>query len=284
MRQGPSLEGTDGRGFTRYIDKVESRVRNVSNTNEPLDLQFRETRLTKTNRGYRLILSAKDYQLEADLKSVGPNWRPGNGEAAFPSGGRFGVHLMPALSTFKGRERVKNGEWREIKGTGWGEHGYTNMLAHVLSNRFLRFHGRKGRYAVSFLELFTPEHFAGERVGYLVITKGKKVVASSLTARSTAIDLKRDRKKPHHRVPFKYRIDAKTSDGKPISVDVEVGRTLYREDVLGTVPNWVRRVIQIFIQPVNYFNRAKFELVLPDASRVAGRGVSLYSPMKATFK
>jgi hypothetical protein len=281
MRNGPALDENKERGFTRYIDKVEGKARKVSAAGAPLDLTFRDTRLEKTKTGYRLTLRAKEYELEANLKAVGPNWRPGTGEAHFPSGGRFGVHLMPTLSTFKGRERVKNGEWRDIKGTGWGEHGYTNMMAHVLSNRFLRFHGRKGRYAISFLELFTPEHFANERVGYLVVTKGKKVVASSLAARSTPTELKTDRKKPHHKVPFKYRIEAKTIDGKPILVDVNVGRTLHRENVLSTVPGWVRRVIEIFIQPVNYFNRAKFKLTLPDTKELKGQGVSLYSPMKA---
>ena len=281
MRYGSTFDEPKKRSFSRYIDKVEAKARTLSSTGQPLNLAFRNTSLKKTKRGYLLTVRARGYELEVELKSVGPLWKPGNGEAKFPSGGRFGVHLMPSLATFSGRERYKNGEWKEIRGSAWGEHGYTNMMANVLSDRFLRFHGRRGRYAISFLELFTPEHFAKERLGYLLVTKGKQVVASSLSARATPTTLKTDPKKPHHKVPFNYRIVGKTDEGETLSVDVKVGRTLAREDVLGTVPKWVQRVIKVFIQPINYFNRARFSIMLPEGKAVKGSGVSLYSPMKA---
>ena len=281
MRKGPALDGTKGRKFTRYIDKVESRVRTLSDGTTPLSLKFRETTLEKTKSGYRLRLKAKGYEFEADLRSIGPNWQPGNGEVKLPSGGRFGVHLMPTLAVFKGRERINGKEWRPLKGTGWGEHGYTNVMAHTLSDRFLRFHARKGRYAISFLELFTPAHFGNERSGYLVITKGRKVLASSLTARSTLVSQKTDRLKPHHKLPVEYVIAGETSTGEHISVRVNVAGALAREDVLSTVPKWVQRVIKVFIQPVNYFHRAAFKAELPGGETISGKGVSLYSPMKA---
>ncbi len=204
-------------------------------------------------------IDAKGYQLEADIKARGPHWRPGDGEVKFPEGGRFGVHLMPSLLRVTGKEKMGQGEWQDIKGTGWGEHGFTNVAAHRLSKRFLRFHGRKGNVAVAYHELFTPENYGEERMGFIVVTKGSKVLAHSLVASSSPTKFKKDRPWPHHKT----------------------GPRIYREDVLNTVPGWVRRVVQMFIQPVNFYHRAKFEVTLPDGNTFQGRGMSLYSPMRA---
>lgn len=280
MRFGAPLDGdtSQKRVFGRWIDKIEKSVRSVQA--KPLDVKFRNSRLLKTKRGYTLLVNAKGYEMEVELKNRGPHWRPGNGEATFPGGGRFGIHYMPTLAVFKGRERLNGGEWRDIKGTAWGEHGFTNVMAHKLSNRFLRFHGRHKGYAVVFNELFTSKNFGEERMGFLVVTKGSEVVASGLVARSDPDKFKKDPRRPNHRVPINYVVKAPTEGGE-LSLVVKVGAPIYREDVLGTIPDWVRRVVQMFIQPINYYNRAQFQLTLPNGEVVKGRGVSLYSPMKA---
>lgn len=279
MRQGAPLGGEAGkRVFSRYIDKIEKSVRKT--TNQPLDLAWRGSRLTRTKKGYTLRLNTKGYEFEGEITARGPHWKPGNGEITFPGGGRFGVQLIPTLARVTGRERLNGGEWADVKGGAWGEHGFTNVMAHKLSKRFLRFQGRKGAYAVAFHEIFTPENFGEERMGFLVVTKGRKVVSSSLVAASSPSKFKTDRPWPHHKIPMQYDVDAPAEGGK-LKLSVKVGPTLYREDVLASVPGWVRRVVELFIQPVNYYNRAKFEVTLPDGETISGRGVSLYSPMRA---
>lgn len=264
--------------FARLIRKVRPSKRKTANA--PLSLEFAKNSLKKVKGGFRLELDIKDYRFEADIKTVGVTWRPGNGVAKFPNGQSFSVHLMPSLARFTGREKWGDGEWKPVSGTAWGEHGLTDVMAHRLSDRFLRFHGRKGRYAVAYHELFTPEDLGSERLGWLVVTKGPKVVASSLVARSKPTKFRRDKRRPHHNVPREYDVRARHDSGV-IEMSVKTGRRIFREDVLQTVPGWVRTVIEIFIQPVNYFHRATFEIALPSGTTIQGRGVSMYSPMKA---
>ncbi len=187
---------------------------------------------------------------------------------------------MPVFGTVSGRERRRGGEWAPFRGTVWGEHAATNMMAHTLAHRWLRFVGHSGKWTVSYQELFTPKRWTRQSFGWLVVRHGSKVLSSSLSAKLTQIKSRRESAAPHHRVPTRYRIQAQTDTG-PLELTVRVGKSLHREDVLEPLPSLIRSVIEMFIQPVIFYARARFELKIGSKTVRGQRGVSVYTPLTA---
>lgn len=268
--------------FYRWAQKAPSDGWKASAAG--LDLKVGQSWLKRTPTGYAGYLTAWGYELEFTVRTTVDAWRPGSGSVEFPDGGRFRIHLMPAGGVFEGRERTHRGEWLPVRGRAWGDHATSSMLPHHIAERWLRLHGRAGPYTLSYLELFTPERWGEQRFGWLVVMKGDAVVASSLRARATPTRLQREPGAPHHRVPVRYRIEAPlTGGGGTAVVEVRLGKLLHREDVLEPVPRLIRSVLEMFVQPVNFFHRARFELRLPGVEQPlqGRRAVSMFSPFRA---
>ena len=80
-----------------------------------------------------------------------------------------------------------------------------------------------------------------------------------------------------HRVPSRYRVEASTPNG-PIVLEVKTRSNILVEDLLAALNRPVRMFLQVFVQPVNVFDRAKVRLQLPGSEKKrAGKGMSLYS-------
>jgi len=238
-----------------------------------LDIRIAKNTLRKTSKGIEGYMTAWGYELEFVCKPRSKSWRPGNGKVSFPGAGVLKLHTLPTGGRLTGRERTHNGEWQTFKGTCSGEHAATTVSPQKLAHFMLRFTGRAKGHRVTFMEIATPKDWAEERFGWLVVTKGGKVVAHSLNAHATVL---KTRTNKVHKVPTRYRV---TADG--ITLEVKTGKLLYREDVLGEVPKFIRSVLQLFIQPMNFYNRSQFRLQLPETKEIKGRtGLSVFGPTK----
>ena len=279
MRWAPPFGQTEGEpGFRRWPKRWLKG--DWSCRADRLDLRVKDSRLRRTAKGLEGALEARGYRIEFTLTAQGPGFRPGDGWIRFPDGGRFGVQLAVNEGVFAGRERLDDGAWQPVTGRAWADHGVTTMMAHRLSQSWLRFRGRAGDLAVHYLELFTPEKWAAERFGFLVVTDSKGIVVSATAARAAPSRFLRDREPPHHRVPIVYRVTGSTPQGE-VALEVRVGALVHREDVLAPMPAWIQRLLRAFIQPINFFNRGRFRLTLPDGRKVTGKGMASFHPMWA---
>ena len=281
------------RTFYRWLRKVGRKDWRASEQSVEITTAAGTLKTIKT--GYRATVSIWGYELEVDIRSQGPNWQPGSGVATFPEGGHFALQLAPVTAQFTARERTHSGAWRQFKGTAWVEHGVTNVMPQRLSRRFLRFHGRVGALGIAYMQLETPKSLGADNIGWLVITDGNKVVAELRDPKLTVLKTRRDPRSPHHRVPIVYKVAGykvegtatgrrDTSEVSPagtmVELRVRVGGSLARDDVLESLPGWIRGVISMFVQPVNYAHRARFQIRWSKRTK-KGKGVSLFSPMRA---
>lgn len=236
-----------------------------------LNLDFGHAKMVKKGNQYVIEMDIWNYELEVTLTSRVAEWKPGDGAVKFPGNQRLTLHTLPTNATFTGRERRHKSEWQPITGTAFGEHAVMSILPHHLADKWLSFNGRNGKHRVTFLELYTPDKWANERFGYLLVTRGNKVLAQSLNARATVA-----KTRGNYKVPTQYEVKA---DG--MTLRVETGRLIYKEEVLATVPKLIRAVIKLWLQPVKFYNRARFELTLSNGDTVKGkRGWSTYAPMR----
>ena len=172
QRHAPAL-GKPGtpHEFSRHAQKFKAGGFKAGTGQLAVAIDRSWIRPTKT--GYRAHIYAWGYELELEVRTRTPPWKPGAlGGIDFPGGGRYRLHLMPASGTVKGRERRGGGAWSSFEGTSWGDHGATNMMPHKLATRWLRYRGESGGYTVNYQELFTPKNWNSERFGWLLVTRG----------------------------------------------------------------------------------------------------------------
>jgi len=278
MRLGPSLAGDEeGMVFKRRSKK--HRPKEWTASGSKLDLKFGESWLRTKGRGFKAFAKAWDRQVEFTVKGQGARWQPGDGSIHYPKKGSFRQQVLNSRARIEGRERQRDGEWRPFKGTVSVEHSVASLLPYQMVKNLIRFEGKAGPYVVHFQELTTPPMWADEKFGWLVVTKGSKVVAVShkAVAKVTKHRTAKTKAGVKHRVPSKYRVEASTPDG-PIVLDVKTRTNIHVEDLLAALNKPVRMVLQVFIQPVNVFDRAKMRLQLPGSEKKrSGKGMSLYA-------
>ncbi len=237
--------------------------------------------LQRTATGWTLKGTTWSTELELTATLVEPGWKPGNGRIGLPEGHVLSYAMLAGKVRIEGRERLLEGTWRPFKGTGFGEHGLSTMLPYQLADRWVRLDGRAGPYRVHFVEVTLTPKLGSERHGWLLVMKDGKVVASSLEATAKVLESKRDPVEPHHAVPMRYSVTAKTRDG-PVALEVALGRLAYREDLLQVLPAAVRSFISMFLQPMNYFFRARLSLTLPGGATASGKNAwAVFSPLRA---
>ena len=208
-----------------------------------------------------------------------PRWKPGNGIVSFPDGGEYRTQILKTQAQFWGEERRLDGPWHAFEGTVTVDHEVTNLMPHLLAKRILRAQGKAGSYTIHFQELFTPEIWNEERFGWLVVTRGSNVVASSLKASAKPTRFRRVKTKTgsSHRVPVEYVVSASTDVGS-IKLTVKTHSSVHVEDLLSTLPKPAQLVLRALIQPANIYDRARLRLTLPGYKKtLKGKGLSVYS-------
>lgn len=266
------------RSFYRWPKKFEAG--NFKADGKVLNVTMGPCTLKQTKSGWRGRISAWGYELEFTLDNQSDPWKPGNGKAVYPQG-TFHMSVPATYARFRGRERSHGGPWGQFSGVAWFEHIAADVPIYNVAEKWLSFSAVKGRYSIKYLEVFTPKFMGGKRYGWLVVNRGKKIVASSLAARSTKVNRKREKKSPFHKVPTRYVVNAPTEKGL-IKLEVKVGESIFREEVLAKVPALIRLFLAAFIQPVNFYRHSRFKLTLPDGYKLRGsRGITTFSPMRA---
>ena len=265
--------------FYRWPQKFERDAWKAST--ERLDVHIDKSWIKKTEKGYSAYLSSWGYEIEIEVTDVAPAWKPGAGRIEFPGAGRYHTHMMPTHGTFVARERNRKGPWATFRGTAWGEHATTNMMPHVVASKWIRFRGRAGNLTVSYLELFTPQNWAEERYGWVVVSRGSKVVAYSLAASMTRVNTRAE--KSGHQVPRRFVVEGDTAAGR-LSLEVRTQKRIFRENVLEPLPKFIRRMVEMFVQPFMFYDRARFVLKLGGETFRGREGVVVYAPLKAGGK
>ena len=277
MRLAPPLNGeSEEHTFFRWPIGIEAGQWTART--DALDVRMGASWIRETSGGYEGAFRGWGYEFEFRIESIVPAWRPGDGRIHYPDEGHFSFHLMPAIGRLKGRERTHGGAWRPVSGQAWGEHTVTNRMPQDIATRVLRFRGTAGEYTIDFMELFTPARWDNARFGWIVVRKGSEIVYWSRDAHATPTRFQRDPTAPHHRMPVHFLVTAGA-----LKLQVQWTERLYREDVLAPLPALLRSVISLFVQPINFFHRARFRLKLPDVERILGRdGFVVYSPLSAS--
>ena len=277
MRYGPSLDAEGGEKVFKRRSKKHLPKEWTAGT-QKLDLKLGDSWLKTKGRGFVGYAKAWDRHAEFTIKGQGARWQPGDGTIHYPGKGIFTQQVLTSRARIQGREKKRDGEWRPFKGTVSVEHSIATLLPYQMAKNLLRFEGKAGPYVVHFQELTTPPMWADEKFGWMVVSKGSKIVAESFQAVATVKKYRTAKTNAgaKHRVPSKYRVEAQTPEG-PIVLDVKTRSNIHVEDLLAALNKPVRLVLQVFIQPVNVFDRAKMRLVLPgNEKKYNGKGMALY--------
>lgn len=261
--------------FYRCAAKQES----AKTSAERLDLAFGDSQtLRVVGDTLQLRTDAWGYALEldVDLAKAGAGFRPGDQPLLYPNGGTVDLWLPVTTARVTGRERLGDSGWAPVSGEGYVEWGLSNKLPQTLAQSMIRFQGRSGDVAVAAFELRAPKVFESTSHTWLVVTEGKRTIAWTPTAKSKISSSRKDASKPARRTPVRYSLRGETAAG-PVSLEVKSTGFLLREDVLAPVPPFIRAFVEAFVQPVNDFDAARFELRLPDGRTLKGRGTSVFS-------
>jgi len=248
-------------------------------SSKDLNIQMGPSFLRKKGRGLEGSMKSWDHQVRFTVSDHNVAWKPGNGMVSFPDGGEYRTQILKTHAQFKGEERRLDGPWHAFQGTVTVEHAVTNLMFYLLANRMLRAQGKAGPYTIHFQEIYTPEIWNEERFGWLVVTQGSKVVASSLRASAKPTRFRQVKTKTgsRHRVPVQYVVSAPTDAGS-IKLTVKTRSSVHVEDLLSALPKSAQLVLRALIQPANMYDRARLQLTLPGEKRTRkGKGLSVYS-------
>ena len=277
IRVAPPIGSTPGTAAEFY--RCAAKQETAKTSPDRLDLAFGDAQSLRVDGDtLRLRTDAWGYALELDIDLAKANagFRPGEQPLLYPNGGTVALWLPATSARVTGRERLGDSGWVSISGEGYVEWGLSNKLPQTLAQSMLRFQGRSGDIAVAAFELRAPKVFESTTHTWLVVTEGKRTIAWTVAAQSKVTSSRKDASKASRRTPTRYALRGETAAGA-MSLEVRSTGLQLREDVLAPVPPFIRAFVEAFVQPVNDFDGARFELRLPDGRTVKGRGTSVFS-------
>ncbi|MBT9554393.1 MAG: hypothetical protein IV100_00135 [Myxococcales bacterium] len=277
IRVAPPIGSPPGTAAAFY--RCAAKQESAKTSSERLELAFGDSQTLRVDGNtLRLRTDAWGYALELDidLAKAGAGFRPGEQPLIYPNGGTVDLWLPVTSARVTGRERLGDSGWAPVSGEGYVEWGLSNKLPQTLAQSMIRFQGLSGDVAVAAFELRAPKVFESTSHTWLVVTEGKRTVAWTPDAQSKVASSRKDASKPTRRTPTRYALRGETAAGA-ISLEVRSTGLLLREDVLAPVPPFIRAFVEAFVQPVNDFDGARFELRLPDGRTLKGHGTSVFS-------
>lgn len=219
---------------------------------------------------------------ELTFTPIAQPWRPGNGRIQFGRKRYVTDYTVFPLMKVTGHGQINGGAKKEISGTGFGSHSWSELGVHKQALWMIEFRGISGEDTLYIRELKTTPEYGGQRVAYLLITRGREVLIESFNDDYKFMvdekDVMTDQEHPNrYRVPESFKLlgrDASLTE-RQFRGWGKKKRLRKRNDLLKSMSSVARLVVERFSKPVRYEYETDFMIEVKTkegVQRVGGLG------------
>ena len=213
-------------------------------------------------------------EVELRFEKKIPMWRPGNGEVR--SGEDYYRFMLTApRAEVTGRIKV-DGEWREVRGTrsGYGDHVATNVAPYDLAKRFTRFRSENEDVFVMWREIELTEEYGGERVSFVVVAVGDRIVYEDTSPEIRFSEINHDGATGYG-VP--HQAEVISSNGVAQLRFGLRGSQVEKRDLLESYGRAARMVASRLSNPFQYNVNGDYQLEITGGASIRRSGVSHFT-------
>ena len=246
-------------------------------TGADFDLRMGRHRFHGTPREFTILAEGDGLRMELTFAVSPAAWRPGEGRAYFGSGTSRFIDMTVLAPRARVTGTVRTGETtREVTGSGYALHSYSNLAPHEVARRMIGFRTESGKLAIYMKDILPAERWSGDPLRWIYVARKRDVVFQSTSFELEAGDFKTDTAHPNqYRIPRVLRITGRDGDTE-ISITITAKRQRSRDDRLSDLSSMERAVASRFAKPVAYTYHATYALELKRGEEVEtfeGRGI-----------
>ncbi len=219
-------------------------------------------------------VAGKNKAVTFDYVVEGEPWRPGTGVVLFGNDLQtyFKTHLLIAQGRCVG-EVVVDGATVAVEGDAYGNHFATNLGAHELADQLFQFRKSDEALFVEWRHFVTPEAFAGQAFGFLVVYYDGVPLFETSAVEVTPLAYWTDPENYGYVLPHGLRLVAQEGDDR-LELWLEGGE-VSAKNALASLPAMQRSIAERFARPVDYNVKGRWRLLLRvegEEAQVDGEG------------
>ncbi len=245
----------------------------------PFHITAGPAKISGTPKNLVFDVSKGGKTLHLEFTPIANAWRPRGGQIHYGKDRKATDYTVFPLMNVKGKANIGKGDV-EVSGHGFGTHTWSELAVYEQARWTMEARGISGDTTIYLREIGTATEFGAQRIPYLIVTQGKKLVAESFdyTLKPTALltDTKHDNK---YRVPESFTIQGRDSEDKAVQFRGKFTKKKLRKrkDLLKSMNAALRMVAGQYSQPVSYEYDTDFTVQVKTASGVVEvKGLARY--------
>jgi hypothetical protein len=183
-------------------------------------------------------------------------WRPRNGQVTWGKEHKTSDFTVFPLMEVKGKYKLGGGDWQTIEGTGFGSRTWSDLAPYEQARWTMEFRAIVGDATVYFREIGATDEYGNQRIPYLLVTKGKRILIESFDYTLTPTDLYVDTAHENrYKVPQSFTVlgkDAEEPDKRQFRGKFEKKKLVKRKDMLESMSGALALVAKQYSKPVSY--------------------------------
>ncbi|MBU1431521.1 hypothetical protein KKF91_13340 [Myxococcota bacterium] len=205
----------------------------------------------------KLVMTAKGgkNELEFTFTPIANAWRPQNGQIQYGKDRKASDFTIFPLMKVEGRYKM-GGDWKTLEpGIGYGSHTWSELAVYEQNRWNLSFRGIEGQQTFYMREIGATSTYGKERIAYLIITEGDKLLVESFDYNMKPTEVFTDAKHENkYQVPESFQVIGVDSDNKNIKFRGAITKKKLRQrkNLLSGMNAAVKMVAKRYSKPMLY--------------------------------
>ncbi|MBN1327838.1 MAG: hypothetical protein JXA54_00060 [Candidatus Heimdallarchaeota archaeon] len=159
--------------------------KNYSSSKEKCEVRVKGNYIIGDLKKYKIKAVTKTINVEINLESISPPWRPGNGFLYFQKKGKskekyFAWFPSVPFGKISGKLSI-NGIQKKVKGYGYHDHNWGNADPSSLFNHWYWSRSHIGNYVLLACDLIAGKDYNFEKMPYLLLLNKKGILADDVS-------------------------------------------------------------------------------------------------------